>query len=135
MTSVHQLYEDEKIEKKIFRVETGVARIEGQTKKRSGLEPEKQPHQYLVLNGLLEDYNTNLGVISDPFETSNVKEHLENEEGSADDSDEEIQTETDNAREAGYEKKRKSCKTTPKKGCQIPGSSTHLVACKYGSAG
>ena len=66
---------------------------------------------------MLEDYNTNLGVISDPFETSNVKEHLENEEGSADDSDEEIQTETDNAREAGYEKKRKSCKTTPKKGC------------------
>ena len=64
---------------------------------------------------MLEDYNTNLGVISDPFETSYVKEHLENEEGSADDSDEEIQTETDNAREAGYEKKESHVKPHQKK--------------------
>ena len=53
---------------------------------------------------MLEDYNTNLGVISAPFETPYVKAHLENEEGSAHDFDEEIQIETDNATGAGYEK-------------------------------
>lgn len=78
--------------------------LKDRPRKGSGLEPEKQPHQYLVLNGLLEDYNTNLGVISAPFETPYVKAHLENEEGSAHDFDEEIQIETDNATGAGYEK-------------------------------
>ena len=89
--------------------------MKNRPKKGSGLELEKQPHCYLVLNGSLGDYNTNLEVISEPFDTSYEQQHLENEEGSADDSDEEIQIETDDATEAGYEKKESHCKTAPKK--------------------
>ena len=50
------------------------------------------------------DYNTNLeGVASSPFNT--YAQHLENEEDSAD-SDEEIQTEKEDASETGNEKRK-----------------------------
>ena len=61
----------------------------------------------VVLDGVLGDNNTNLEeVTSDPFNTSYAQQHLENEEDSADDSDEEIQTKKDNVPEIGNQKRK-----------------------------